>query len=61
MTAVIREDGHLGDLKVQESSGYELLDEDAMALVRQACPLHLKHPLGRPEVVVQIPISYTLQ
>jgi len=61
LTAVIREDGHLGDLKVQESSGYELLDEDAMALVRQACPLHLKHPLGRPEVVVQIPISYTLQ
>lgn len=60
LTAVIREDGHLGDLKIQESSGYDLLDEDAMALVRQACPLHLKHPLGRPEVVVQIPISYSL-
>lgn len=61
LTAVIREDGHLGDLRVQESSGYKILDEDAMELVKQACPLHMKHPLGRPEVVVQIPINYTLR
>ncbi|MGH7205782.1 MAG: TonB family protein [Nitrospiraceae bacterium] len=61
LTAVIREDGHLGDLRVKESSGYDVLDEDAMELVKQACPLHMKHPLGRPEVVVQIPINYTLR
>lgn len=61
LTAVIREDGHLGDLRIQKSSGYEILDQDAMELVRRVCPLHLKHPLGRPEVVVQIPISYALR
>ncbi len=61
LTAVIREDGHLGDLRIQKSSGYEVLDQDAMELVRRVCPLHLKHPLGRPEVVVQIPISYALR
>ncbi len=61
LTAVIREDGHLGDLRIQKSSGYAILDQDAMELVRRVCPLHLKHPLGRPEVVVQIPISYALR
>ncbi len=61
LKAVIREDGHLGDLQIQKSSGYDILDQDAMELVRKACPLHLKHPLGRPEVVVQIPINYALR
>lgn len=61
LKAVIREDGHLGDLQIQQSSGYDILDRDAMELVRKACPLHLKHPLGRPEVVVQIPINYALR
>ncbi|MEW6245536.1 MAG: TonB family protein [Nitrospirota bacterium] len=61
LKAVIREDGHLGDLQIQKSSGYDILDQDAMELVRKACPLHLKHPLGRPEVVLQIPINYALR
>jgi protein TonB len=61
LKAVIRKDGHLGDLQIEKSSGYDILDQDAMELVRKACPLHLKHPLGRPEVVVQIPINYALR
>lgn len=60
LRAVIREDGHLQALRVHESSGHLVLDQDAMEVVRQACPLHLDHPLGRPEVVMMVPISYTL-
>jgi len=59
--AVVRNDGHLAELTVRESSGYEVLDRAALDAVRLACPLKLKHHLfGKPHVVVHIPISYTL-
>lgn len=60
LQAVISQDGKLLDLKVAESSGHQLLDQDAMDVMRKSCPLHLEHPLGRSQVVVNIPISYKL-
>jgi protein TonB len=61
LQAVIRHDGQLVDLKVAESSGHAVLDQDAMEVMRKACPLPLKHPLGKPQVAVQVPIRYKLQ
>jgi protein TonB len=60
LMAVIREDGHLARVTIKESSGYAVLDDDALELIRKACPLALPQPLGRPEIVVQVPVSYTL-
>ncbi|MBM4122034.1 MAG: TonB family protein [Nitrospira sp.] len=60
LRAVIKEDGQLVDLEVAETSGYAVLDHDALEVMRQASPLKLKHPLGKPQVVVQVPISYKL-
>lgn len=60
--AVIQMDGHLTNVSVLQSSGYEVLDEAAMDAIRLACPLPLKHKLfGRAAVVVQVPISYKLK
>ncbi len=60
--AVIQMDGHLTNVSVLESSGYEVLDQAAMEAIRLACPLPLKHKLfGRAAVVVQVPISYKLK
>ncbi|MGH7206125.1 MAG: TonB family protein [Nitrospiraceae bacterium] len=61
LRAVIREDGRLMNLEVAESSGHSVLDRDAMEIMKQASPLKLKHPLGQPQVVVQVPINYKLQ
>ena len=61
LRAVIKSDGHLGDLTIKESSGHRLLDEAAMEVIRRICPVPLKHALGRPEVVVMIPIDYRLE
>lgn len=61
LRAVVKEDGQLAELAVAESSGYAILDKDAIEVVRQASPLKLKHPLGQPQVVVQVPISYRLR
>jgi periplasmic protein TonB len=61
LRAVIRSDGHLEDLSVKESSGHRLLDEAAMEVIRRICPVPMKQALGRPEVVVMIPIDYRLE
>lgn len=59
--AVINADGSLGHEAVEESSGYEALDQDALDLMKQVCPLALKHPLGQPQVVVHVPIHYRIE
>lgn len=60
LMAVIRDDGHLARVTIKESSGHAVLDNDAMELIRKACPLALTQPLGHPEIAVQVPVSYTL-
>ncbi len=60
LEAVISKEGELLNLRVAESSGHQLLDQDAMDVMRKSCPLHLEHPLGRSQVVVNIPINYKL-
>jgi periplasmic protein TonB len=60
LKAVIRSDGHLADVSVQRSSGHSILDEAAMEAVRLACPLHMQHDIGRPMIVVHVPMVYSL-
>ena len=58
--AVIRSDGHLADVFVQKSSGYSALDAAAVEAVRLACPLHMAQAIGKAQVVVSLPIVYSL-
>lgn len=60
LKAVIRSDGHLAQVAVQKSSGHSILDLAAMEAVKLACPLHMKHAIGKPEIVVNLPIVYSL-
>lgn len=60
LKAVIRSDGHLAEVTVQKSSGHSVLDAAAMEAVKLACPLHMKHELGKPQIVVSLPIIYSL-
>lgn len=60
LKAVIRSDGHLADVSIQRSSGHELLDAAAIEAVKLACPLHMKHSLDKPQIVVSLPIVYSL-
>ena len=60
LKAVIRSDGQLADVFVLKSSGYMALDMAAMEAVKLACPLHMKHTLGKPQIVVSLPIVYSL-
>jgi protein TonB len=60
---VLKEDGRsadLIDLSIEESSGHAVLDRHALEVVRKAFPLELKHPLGQPQIVVDLPMTYRL-
>jgi protein TonB len=60
LKAVIRADGHLAEVSVQKSSGHQILDAAAIEAVKLACPLHMKHAIGKPEIIVSLPIVYSL-
>ena len=60
LKAIIRSDGQLADVFVQKSSGHSALDEAAIEAVKLACPLHMKHAIGKPLIVVSLPIVYSL-
>ena len=60
LKAVIRSDGQLADVVVQKSSGHSVLDEAAIEAVKLACPLHMKQAIGKPQIVVSLPIVYSL-
>lgn len=59
--AVLKEDGSLVDLKVDKSSGHQILDEDALEVLRQVSPLKLQRPLGKPQIIVKVPIRYEMK
>lgn len=58
--AVIRDDGEVVALSIAESSGRAILDQEAMTVMKKASPLALKHPLGKPQITILVPISYRL-
>ncbi len=59
--AVIEANGNLMDVQIRKSSRNDHLDEAALDVVRQACPLHMKHQLEVAQVVIDLPISYSLR
>lgn len=61
LRAVIKDDGQVLMVDVQESSGRSILDNDAMETLRKASPLKLDHPLGKSQVAILMPISYSLR
>lgn len=60
VSAVIRDDGEVTGVQIAETSGRAVLDEEAMAVMKKASPLRLKHPLGQRQITILIPISYRL-
>lgn len=57
--AVVSREGVLLDSSVARSSGLEHIDQEAMALVQRAFPMHLDRSLDRQQIVMRIPITYS--
>lgn len=60
VSAVIRDNGEVLGVQIAETSGRAVLDEEAMAVMKKASPLRLKHPLGQRQITILIPINYRL-
>lgn len=60
VSAVIRDDGEVTGVQIAETSGRTVLDEEAIAVMKKASPLRLKHPLGQRQITILIPINYRL-
>ncbi len=54
----LRSDGTLEDVKIEKSSGYELLDRNALETVKRVAHLFPKPPV---DVVIRLPVSYKLE
>lgn len=59
--AIIKADGTVGDVRVAESSGNTLLDEEALTVMRKVSPLRLKYQLEGSQMTILVPISYRLE
>ncbi len=60
LEAVIHRDGTILNLRVSETSGHEILDQDALNLLWKLSPLTLYHVLGRPQITILVPLTYQL-
>jgi len=58
LSITLREDGSLKDVKVLESSGYQVLDKNAVDTVKRVAHLFPKPPA---EVIIKLPINYKLE
>ncbi len=59
--AVIGADGRLLHAEIQQSSGHEALDQDALKVLRASTPLELEQNPSWQQVTLTIPVSYRLQ
>jgi protein TonB len=57
--AVVSREGNLLASAVVKSSGFDRIDQEAIALVQQAFPLQLDRSLDRGQIVMRIPITYS--
>jgi len=58
LSITLREDGSLKEVKVLESSGYQVLDKNAVDTVKRVAHLFPKPPA---EVIIKLPINYKLE
>lgn len=56
--AVVSEEGTLRDATIEQSSGTDQIDQEALALVQRTFPVAMERTLDRPQIVMRIPITY---
>ena len=59
--AVIGADGRLLHAEIQQSSGHEALDQDALKVLRASTPLELEQNPSWQQATLTIPVTYRLQ
>lgn len=58
---VVDGSGHLVEVAVQQGSGYESLDKEAMEMVRRAAPFPFAAGMKRDEITITLPVQFRLE
>ena len=53
--------GHLLEVSVQQSSVYEVLDKEAMEMVKRAAPFPLLAGMKKEEFPITLPVAFRLE
>ena len=61
MQIVIDEGGRINQIQVIQSSGYAILDQTTVDILRQISPLSLLRPMEKPFMTLQFPMTYRLR
>ncbi|MBI4000382.1 MAG: energy transducer TonB [Nitrospira defluvii] len=61
LTALVRANGEIVEIRIAGSSGSSLLDEAAVEAVRNASPLALANPMAHAHVSIEVPIAYHVE
>lgn len=57
---MIDEVGRISEVQVVQSSGYAVLDQNTVDILRHISPVSLPRPLGQPFIRLQFPMTYRL-
>ena len=61
LRVVVDSNGNLVDVAVQQGSGYEALDREAIEMVRRAAPFPLTAGMKREELAISLPVQFRLE
>jgi protein TonB len=61
LRVVVDGNGNLVDVAVQQGSGYDALDKEAMEMVRRAAPFPLTAGMRREELTISLPVQFRLE
>lgn len=61
LRVVVDGNGHLLEVAVQESSGYDTLDREAVEMVRRAAPFPLLAGMRKEEFAITLPVQFRLE
>lgn len=61
LRVVVEGSGRLLEVSVQESSGYEVLDREAVEMVRRAAPFPVPAGMRKDELAITLPVQFRLE
>jgi len=61
LRVVVDGNGHLLEVSVQESSGFEVLDREAVEMVRRAAPFPLLAGMKKEDFAITLPVQFRLE
>jgi len=61
LRVVVDGSGHLVEVTIQQSSGYDALDKEAVEMVRRAAPFPFAAGMKKDDLTITLPVQFRLE